>query len=102
VLQLNLLYIFSLVFFVVQGVVLRLLQQNLVEILLAGVNVVVAVDADGAVEGVDLMGQAYQPFVVVAVVVDDALTFVVFVVVEMDLGMQLVATFFVVVVASEA
>jgi hypothetical protein len=106
VLQLNLLYIFSLVFFVVQDVAPRLLQQNLVEILLVVVNVVVAEDVDDVVEGVDLMGQAYQAFVVVVgvvVVVYDALTFVEFVVAEMDQGMHLEATFFVVVVvASEA
>jgi hypothetical protein len=105
VLQLNLLYIFSLVFFVVQDVALRLLQQNLVEILLVVVNVVVAMDVDDVVVGVDLMDQAYQAFVVVVgvVVVYDALTFVEFVVAAMDQGMRLEATFFVVVVvASEA
>jgi hypothetical protein len=105
VLQLNLLYIFSLVFFVVQDVAPRLLQQNLVEILLVVVNVAVALDVDDVVEGVDLMDQAYQAFVVVVgvVVVYDALTFVEFVVAEMDQGMHLEATFFVVVVvASEA
>jgi hypothetical protein len=40
-------------------------------------NVVVAVDVGDVVEGVDLMGQAYQAFVVGGVVVAyDALTFV--------------------------
>jgi hypothetical protein len=77
VLQLNLLYIFSLVFFAVQDVAPRLLQQNLVEILLEVVDVVVATDVGDVVEGVDLMGQAYQSFVVDGVVVAyDALTFV--------------------------
>jgi hypothetical protein len=68
------------------------------------VNVVVAMDVGDVVEGVDLMGQAYQAFVVVGdVVVYDALTFVVlFVVAEMDQGMHLEATFLIVVVASEA
>jgi hypothetical protein len=105
VLQLNLLYIFSLVFFVVQDVALRLLQQNLVGILLVEVNVVVAMDVGDVVEGVDLMDQAYQAFVVVVgvVAVYDALTFVEFVVAAMDQGMHLEATIFVVVVvASEA
>jgi hypothetical protein len=77
VLQLNLLYIFSLVFFAVQDVAPRLLQQNLVEILLVVVNVVVTMDVGDVVEGVDLMDQAYQAFVVDGVVVAyDALTFV--------------------------
>jgi hypothetical protein len=71
------LYIFSLVFFAVQDVAPRLLQQNLVEILLEVVDVVVATDVGDVVEGVDLMGQAYQSFVVDGVVVAyDALTFV--------------------------
>jgi hypothetical protein len=49
----------------------------LVEILLVVVNVVVTMDVGDVVEGVDLMGQAYQSFVVDGVVVAyDALTFV--------------------------